>query len=250
MARDFELVKAAGLLPQVRDLDHYESLTSQGLAEASAYLRILTQEGNPLCAPGPDDLLNLYGVLYGHVYEGAGEQFRPDGHGQIVLDQCEFPNDRKKWKCAASPQIIRQELGLLCHETEALLKSAGFADPRAEASALAKLEVISFWHYRFQRIHPFKDGNGRLGRMISNHQAQNLIHPQAKIISSGSEDTRDRYIWALKKCGRREDLRPLSEFFAEQISLSLGNPFLSPEEAKLLVKTEQTPPYPLAKWAS
>ena len=36
------------------------------------------------------------------------------------------------------------------------------------------LEKITELHFRFERIHPFEDGNGRTGRMILNRQLINI----------------------------------------------------------------------------
>ena len=45
-----------------------------------------------------------------------------------------------------------------------------FANNQTEEESLEK---IALTHIQFERIHPFKDGNGRVGRMILNQQLIN-----------------------------------------------------------------------------
>jgi fido (protein-threonine AMPylation protein) len=243
MARDFEHVKAAGLCDGVSDVVEYERLVSIGQGSASAYLRILIEERSPLLAPKPQDLLQLYRIMFKGVYKGAGDDFRPGEFGRIPLDM----NEYGKPKFGADAKIIRSELDKLFNEADGLFSKAA-AQSSERQRRLDSLHAVGFWHYRFERIHPFKDGNGRLGRLISNHQIHHMLDPRARLLANAAEDTKKAYHTALSKAGRRNHLWPLEKFIARQINLSTGREVFSREDLDIL--NDQRPPAanPLAGW--
>ncbi|MBR6136552.1 MAG: Fic family protein [Bacilli bacterium] len=67
---------------------------------------------------------------------------------------------------------------------ENMIQGASFTPPKPEFvpsqlseaiyqynnSELSLLEKVATFHIMFERIHPFEDGNGRVGRVIMNHQ--------------------------------------------------------------------------------
>jgi len=73
------------------------------------------------------------------------------------------------------------------------------------------LEKIAAFHILFKQIHPFADGNGRIGRLLMAYQAiQNSIIPP--LIES---ERRDEYLTAIN------DKNDLSAFLEESIRISL-----------------------------
>ncbi len=72
-------------------------------------------------------------------------------------------------------------------------------------------------HWRFLRIHPFDDGNGRTARLLTNYV---LFHKKLPPIVIKSND-RDRYIGALQKADLGRMLS-LARFMLENISWSLA----------------------------
>lgn len=70
-------------------------------------------------------------------------------------------------------------------------------------SELSLLEKIATFHIMFERIHPFEDGNGRVGRVIINHQL--LMNNSIPVVIPFSK--REEYF----KCIEEFDINGLTE---------------------------------------
>ena len=68
-------------------------------------------------------------------------------------------------------------------------------------------------HARFERIHPFRDGNGRVGRLATNLLLVRHGYPPAVIYKRD----RTRYLDALRHADRG-DPGPLAEMFARAVT--------------------------------
>ena len=73
-------------------------------------------------------------------------------------------------------------------------------------------EAIARRHAAFERIHPFLDGNGRVGRLLTNLVLVRLGYPPAIVYKRD----RARYLKALDRADRN-DPAPLGEIFARAI---------------------------------
>jgi len=71
-------------------------------------------------------------------------------------------------------------------------------------------------HARLERIHPFLDGNGRTGRLVSNLVLVRSGYPPAIIYKK----QRPKYLKGLERADR-EDVGPLSELFARSVKDSI-----------------------------
>jgi Fic family protein len=78
------------------------------------------------------------------------------------------------------------------------------------------IEKIANVHARFERIHPFSDGNGRTGRLIMLAQALSvgLVPPLV------TKERKFAYYKYLELAQTKEDYKPLEYFIAESIKFS------------------------------
>jgi Fic family protein len=83
---------------------------------------------------------------------------------------------------------------------------------RLSASGTPTVERVADLHARFQRIHPFLDGNGRVGRLLTNLVLVRLGYPPAVIYKRD----RSRYLAALRRADAG-DPGNLGELFARAV---------------------------------
>lgn len=76
----------------------------------------------------------------------------------------------------------------------------------------APLKAGAYFHARFENIHPFADGNGRVGRTLLNYWLMINDYPPMIIY----EEDRRAYYDALQAYDEQEDLDLLTEFFEDQ----------------------------------
>lgn len=70
------------------------------------------------------------------------------------------------------------------------------------------LKVAAYLHARFESIHPFADGNGRVGRTLTNYYLMIHNHPPLIIY----DEDKFLYYECLQKYDETEDIDPLHEF--------------------------------------
>lgn len=145
-------IKRLPLLPQIRTLAQYEHTVSLGISDAMSFLRSM----DALEHLSVGDLQAVHFHLFKEVHPWAG-QFRAPGQLAMVAG---YP--------AADSSRIHRELELALHQTRHLL-----AETFGDESRL--LAALSFFHVRFERIHPFQDGNGRSGRTVLAVQFERLF---------------------------------------------------------------------------
>jgi len=111
-------------------------------------------------------------------------------------------------------QKVPQAMKDLCSETNEMLK-------KIDESKIDKhpLYIASNFHYKFTDIHPFADGNGRVGRIFTN-----LILIKADytpfIIK---EEDRSNYIDQIIEARENNDPRILMKYFGEKLETALQN---------------------------
>ena len=104
----------------------------------------------------------------------------------------------------ALPEQVQPEMADLLAEINSV---CGMQD----AERLFK--TATYFHMRFESIHPFADGNGRVGRTMMNYFLMTHNHPPLIVF----EEDRGRYYEALEHFGEHENLDLLHTFLLHQL---------------------------------
>ena len=75
------------------------------------------------------------------------------------------------------------------------------------------LKAAAYFHARFEYIHPFADGNGRVGRTLLNYFLMNRNHPPLIVY----DEDKSAYYSALAAYDNTEDIEPMAAFLEQQI---------------------------------
>ncbi len=79
-----------------------------------------------------------------------------------------------------------------------------------EAQGEHPIIIAAIFHYRFVRIHPFDDGNGRMARLLMNRILLEHGYPLAIV----HRDNRDRYLQELERADHTEDPGQFIDYIA------------------------------------
>jgi len=118
---------------------------------------------------------------------------------QRFLQNNERPGEFKKHDYITG----RHEVGAAPDRIEADLQE--LLDEINTYSGLEVLKAAAYFHLRFEHIHPFADGNGRVGRTLLNYYL--LIHAEPPVIIH--EENRKSYYAALEDYDANELIQPM-----------------------------------------
>ncbi len=96
-----------------------------------------------------------------------------------------------------------------------------------EIGASAPLKAGAYLHARFEYIHPFADGNGRVGRTLLNYWLMINNYPPLVVY----EEDRKAYYDALRIYDEEEDLLPLTAFL-EAETVKTWSRYLTPDASR------------------
>ncbi|MDA0525290.1 Fic family protein [Methanococcoides alaskense] len=134
---------------------------------------------------------NLHYMIMDNIdYESAGIFRRTD---DIVITGCDLQ--------VAPSLLIEDDLTLIINEYYSSIENNKYT-----------FEQAVLFHYKFEMIHPFADGNGRVGREIFNYMLNRENYP--KLLFLG--DDREMYIKSLKY-GNKDEFEPMVKMFVNLI---------------------------------
>ena len=107
--------------------------------------------------------------------------------------------DTGKNEIGATPEDVPEEMAELLDELQ-------------EVKSEKILTAAAYFHAKFENIHPFADGNGRVGRTLLNYWL--ILNDFPPLIVY--EEDRNLYYEALKQYDEEEILEPLESFFKGQ----------------------------------
>lgn len=198
----------------VGDKELREYLEVQGYGEAAQWV-YAQAHARPVWSDEPILLLSevreiharIVGPVWRHfppagqdVNEGAGSfrrhDIEPFGGGMTPPPWPDVPAQMSDWM-GATGELTDYVRGAL----------AGEVEPNVHPIA-----ILAHLHAWFERIHPFRDGNGRAGRLALNMMLVRLAYPPAVIYKKD----RARYLGALQRADQGEDLA-LAELLARTL---------------------------------
>ena len=188
---DWERIQKIGLLPGIKTLRQYDERVFQALAEAKDFVRRF-----PTLNPSLDYGRIVHRLVFREVHPWAGEIRAP---GRLPPRVGGF--------ITCEPERLTTELQMLEQQTAELL---------SKADRQGTLRTIAFHHARFELLHPFLDGNGRVGRLLVESQ----LNASAFGVRERPEVPRQEYADALQTSSRISNLLPLVNLLRKREGLA------------------------------
>lgn len=182
--KDWERIQRTGVILSVSSPEAYATRVLAGMRLAEQTLA-RTKE----IVPTFDTIKGIHYITFERVHPWAGT-FRQPGQEVRAGDLV----------CSLAEDVTKDLLSLRKEMLDNPLKG----------SRRYMAEVLGFYHASFLAIHPFLDGNGRIGRMILDFQTKRLLgHGLSR------ELPREEYIGALVRAQEDGDLRGLAKIISK-----------------------------------
>jgi len=131
-------------------------------------------------------------------------------------DRCYFELGERPGSFKKTDFVVGiNEIGATPEEVESELKSL-LEELHNEKNYMEPAQILrtaSYFHVWFETIHPFADGNGRVGRTLMNYMLMSNNHPPLVVYN----DDKKVYYSALDYFREGEDLQPFFEFSQKQL---------------------------------
>jgi len=143
-----------------RNVDLREVYEAKNLARVTEYIRAKAK-GSELAE---ETILLLHQMLLGTIDDGIAGRYRKPGEYVRVGTHIAPP-----------PEQVARRIGNLV---------LGYSSDHATFF----LEKIARFHLDFETVHPFNDGNGRIGRILANYQLLQLGFPMVIVRNKEKQD--------------------------------------------------------------
>lgn len=155
------------------------------------------------------DHFKAYDHILANIDSELNEKLLKESHRILTKNTIGYkgyvPGEYAKTQMAAGDTIFRDTKKAIANMPR-LLKSFNTA---MDDGRTHPLELSAIFHKMFIYSHPFPDGNGRLGRLLSNFILERFKHPHIIIL----KEDRDSYIESLKASENHNSMEPIINFF-------------------------------------
>ena len=195
------LETAFGILPRSKIIP----LEAEGVKKILQYIIKLSEQKAPIT---PDFICDVHRIGFGFIFPDWAGKFR-------TIDV--IVGDYKPPHYSRVPELIKT----LCDDLKERLKYLPAPEaPEVEEEFLAEaISLLAWFQHRFVWIHPFKDYNGRVGRLLTNLILLNLGLPILEIKAETGKD-REQYMEAMKEADKH-NLSRLESLIAKALQESL-----------------------------
>ncbi len=189
---------AFGILPRSKII----TLEAEGIKKALEYVIQLSEKKTKIT---PELILAIHKKGFGFIFPDWAGKFRVV---DVTVGDYEPPHYSQ----------ITSLVKNMCDDSEERLRH--LTSQKQEEQYLAEIIALLAWfQHRFVWIHPFKDYNGRLARLLTNLLSLNLGLPYIEIKAETGKD-RQRYIQAMKAADQY-DYSKLEKLIANALRESL-----------------------------
>jgi len=140
-------------------------------------------------------VLETHGILTAGIYDER--RFVERGERPGAFKKHDYVTGRNE--VGSMPENVSGDIAALLDEIQAY-------------SGSEILKTAAYFHLRFEYIHPFADGNGRVGRTLMNYFLMSRDHPPLII----HDEDKAAYYAALEAYDKSEEITPMYDFLRQQ----------------------------------
>ena len=152
-----------------------------------------------------------------------------DIYNEVFLEEVvnEDPNNKPDGKIFRKESVsVHSETDKVIHigltPESKIIEATTFALQFLNDDSIEELFRICLFHYLIEYIHPFYDGNGRLGRFILSYGISKVLSPLISFrISETIKENIGAYYKAFKTCNDQRNLGDLTPFLLMQLNMIL-----------------------------